>query len=193
MNRNESPIKEVPAKQDFHAERLELQTVLATVLNRSSNMKRLLLYICERYFNGQTADIKEYSIAVDAFGRSPEFDPVVDSIVRVEAFRLRVKLARYYQQKGARQRVQIVLPAGGYVPQFIHLPADEVSASDNEGPSQTLKAIRLEAVPVVQPAVLAVLDRPEKAKTTVQWPTARFWFVLIAVATFLTLAAQIRR
>jgi hypothetical protein len=189
MNRDESLIEEVPARQDFHAERLELQTVLATALNRSSNMKRLLLYICDRYFCGQAADIKEYSIAVDAFGRSPEFDPAVDSIVRVEAFRLRVKLARYYQQKGARQRVQIVLPAGGYVPQFIHLPADEVLASDNEGPLHTLQTIRLEAVPVVQPAVLAVLDRPEKAKTTVQWPTARFWFVLIGVAAFLTLAA----
>src|ERR1017187_634131 len=158
MNRNESPIKEVPAKQDFHAERLELQTVLATVLNRSSNMKRLLLYICERYFNGQTADIKEYSIAVDAFGRSPEFDPAVDSIVRVEAFRLLAKLARYYQQKGARQRVQIVVPAGVYVPQFIHLPAAEVLACDNEGPLHTPQTIRLKAVAKVQPAVLAVLD-----------------------------------
>src|ERR1039457_6113036 len=134
MNRDESLIEEVPARQDFHAERLELQTVLATALNRSSNMKRLLLYICDRYFCGQAAEIKEYSIAVDAFGRSPEFDPAVDSIVRVEAF-------------------------------------------------------RLEAVPVVHSAVLAVLDRPEKAKTTVQWPTARFWFVLIGVAAFLTLAA----
>ena len=135
MNRDESLIEEVPARRDFHAERLELQTVLATALNRSSNMKRLLLYICDRYFCGQAADIKEYSIAVDAFGRSPEFDPAVDSIVRVEAFRLRAKLARYYQQKGARQRVQIVLPAGGYVPQFIHLAADEVPASDSANDS----------------------------------------------------------
>jgi hypothetical protein len=156
MNRNESLIEEVPARRDFRAERLELQTVLETVLNRSSNMKRLLLYICERYFNGQAADIKEYSIAVDAFGRSPEFDPAVDSIVRVEAFRLRVKLARYYQQKGARHRVQIVLPAGGYVPQFIHLPADEVSAPDKEGPSHTLQTIRLEAVPAF--LILAALS-----------------------------------
>src|ERR1035437_3866253 len=99
MNRNESPIKEVPAKQDFHAERLELQTVLATVLNRSSNMKRLLLYICERYFNGQTANIKKYISAGAGFGPSPNSAPAVARIFREGAFRLRVKFARYSQKK----------------------------------------------------------------------------------------------
>lgn len=107
------------AQGEFDAERLELARVLKDVLFRSSNMERLLRFVCERYFDHQSSEIKEYSIATEGLGRPSDFDPVVDSIVRVEAHRLRIKLAKYYQGKGASHPIQIQLPPGGYVPQFI--------------------------------------------------------------------------
>jgi hypothetical protein len=115
----------------FYEEKRELETVLADLLSRPSNMERLLRYICDKYFCGQASDIKEYRIALEAFGRSPDFDPSVDSIVRVEAHRLRNKLTRYYMQQGANHRIHIVLPVGGYVPHF-HRHTTELSPSGEE-------------------------------------------------------------
>lgn len=116
LNPNKEP---KPGTCDFSAERRELATVLEGALPRTSNMERLLRYVCEKYFDGHTSEIKEYTIAVEAFGRPPEFDPMVDSIVRVEAHRLRSRLNRYYSGKGAKNAIKIALPPGGYVPQFI--------------------------------------------------------------------------
>ncbi len=104
---------------------------METVLSRSPNLKKLLCYVCNKYFEGQAAEIKEYSIAVDAFGRPSAFDPTVDAIVRVEAHRLRNKLAIYYRQKASHRRVQILLPPGSYVPKFVHLPAPQSSPPDD--------------------------------------------------------------
>ena len=46
---------------------------------------------------GRQESLKEYSIGVDVFERSPDFDPKLDSIVRVQAGRLRLKLTEYYE------------------------------------------------------------------------------------------------
>lgn len=113
----------------------------------------------------------------------------MDSIVRVEAHRLRIRLARYYQQKGARHPIQIVLPAGGYVPQFIHVPDGEVPTSDEEGPSQSLQPIRLSAVPLLQSAGLAVIEGMEQPDNSDKWRPVRFSIAIVLGAAFLFLAA----
>src|SRR5450759_4578374 len=108
------------AELDLQAERAELEAVLSSeAFARSPIVAQMLKYICERHFSGQAHEIKEYNIAVEAFGRPPNFDQTRDSIVRVEAHRLRKRLQEYYQQHGAGHRLQIVLPPGKYVPQFI--------------------------------------------------------------------------
>ncbi len=81
-------------------------------------MASFLRYICERYFEGDAGQIKEYSIAVDALGRASDFDQKKDSIVRVEAHRLRKRLNDYYTGEGASHPVHIVIPNGQYSPQF---------------------------------------------------------------------------
>jgi serine/threonine-protein kinase len=60
--------------------------------------------------------IKEYNIGVEVYKRPPGYDPKVDAIVRVEAGRLRSKLAKYYVDQGATDPVRIELPRGTYVP-----------------------------------------------------------------------------
>jgi len=79
----------------------------------------MLKYICEQHLGGQGQDVKEYNIAVEAFGRPPDFDQSRDSIVRVEAHRLRKRLQEYYSGAGAGHQIQIVVPSGSYIPQFV--------------------------------------------------------------------------
>ena len=74
----------------FEKEKLEVETLLASgVFSRAPNLAHLLKYVCAKYFEGAADEIKEYNIAVEALGRRPEFDQKRDSIVRVEAHRLR--------------------------------------------------------------------------------------------------------
>ena len=107
------------ATAQSHIERAELEAVLESgILHRAPNLASFLRYVCERYFEGFAGQIKEYSIAVDALGRPADFDQKKDSIVRVEAHRLRKRLNDYYAGEGASHPVQIVIPNGQYSPQF---------------------------------------------------------------------------
>ncbi|HWG21527.1 MAG TPA: malectin domain-containing carbohydrate-binding protein [Terracidiphilus sp.] len=101
-------------------ERAALQAVLASrAFEATPRLARLLQYVCERYFEGDTDGIKEYSIATDVFRRPESFDQATDSIVRVEVFRLRKKLREFYDGEGADQPIEIVVATGHYRPEFI--------------------------------------------------------------------------
>jgi hypothetical protein len=100
-------------------ERAALYAVLTSrTFQNKPQLANLLKYICERYFDGETGAIKEYCIATDVFGRSQSFDQSTDSIVRVEAFRLRKKLREFYEGEGADQTIEIVVATGHYRPEF---------------------------------------------------------------------------
>ena len=99
----------------------EFQVVLQSgLLGKGPNMQNFLTFVGEKYFTGHAEDVKEYSIAVEALNRPPAFDPKSDTIVRVTAYSLRKRLEQYYQQEGAAHSVQMQLPSGRYVLQFIH-------------------------------------------------------------------------
>lgn len=107
-------------KTSFRAERQALLVLFDSgCLDRDSNSGRLLEYLCQKRFDGTESDVKEANIAIDVFGRTTEFDRRKDSIVRVEASRLRKRLDEYYAHDGSAQPLRIVIPAGQYVPQFI--------------------------------------------------------------------------
>src|SRR5690242_15570136 len=115
---------------DFAQERQELEQLLASgVFDRAPSLAQVLTYVCEKYFDGTSQQIKEYNIAVDALGRSPEFDQKKDSIVRVQVHRLRERLTEYYQKEGATHAVHILIPQGQYVPQFLARSAVKAAAS----------------------------------------------------------------
>ncbi|MHA6297347.1 hypothetical protein [Devosia sp. CAU 1758] len=86
---------------------------------RSPQLANFLSYIVERRLVGDAQSIKAYSIAVDVFGRSPDFDPQADPIVRVQARRLRGLLDQYYRGPGSDDPLRIELPIGRYVPDFV--------------------------------------------------------------------------
>src|SRR5205823_13346160 len=62
--------------------------------------------------------LKEYQIATEVFGRPADFDPHLDSLVRVQAGRLRAKLAEYYASEGVEDPVVVELPKGTYTLSF---------------------------------------------------------------------------
>ena len=98
----------------------ELDAILSSGLfAHAPSLAQFLSYICLKCFDGEASQVKEYSIAVEALGRTPDFDQKRDSIVRVEAHRLRKRLRQYYEGEGASHPIQIVIPAGQYVPQFV--------------------------------------------------------------------------
>jgi hypothetical protein len=81
-------------------------------------MARFLRFIVDRTLSGATPLIKEYAIGVEVFEKPAAFDPRVDSLVRVEARRLRNKLRDYYETTGCRDPIVIDLVEGSYVPHF---------------------------------------------------------------------------
>jgi len=128
---------------NFIEEREELERVLShPEISRSTSLVRFLSFICNKYFEGQTDDIREYSIAVEALGRKESsFDSHIDPIVRVTARSLRKKLRELYETDWRDHPLQIVLPLGHYVPEFVrpdaagayNAAADDANAdSENE-------------------------------------------------------------
>jgi hypothetical protein len=110
---------ESPEPVNLEAQRVELDAVLHSEhFVRAPALAHLLSYLCEKLFAGEAHQIKEYSVGVEVFRRRDSFDQNADSIVRVEANRLRKRLAEYYAGEGASHRLHITIPVGQYVPQF---------------------------------------------------------------------------
>ena len=84
----------------------------------AERMERFLRWVVEKALAGQAEAIKEYAIGMEVFDRSPTYDPKIDTIVRVEARRLRRKLQEYYEGPGQSDAVRIEIPGPGYVPLF---------------------------------------------------------------------------
>ena len=107
------------AGRDGQTPRDELERVLSSAcFARSVRVSKLLRYLVERQIEGKEDELKESIIGVEVFGRTPAYDPKLDSTVRSEAVRLRARLSRYYATEGSRNPLVIELPKGGYVPRF---------------------------------------------------------------------------
>src|SRR5438270_10163996 len=87
-------------------------------LHGSESLCRLLRYLAEHALNNPGAPLKEYQIATEVFGRPADFDPQLDSTIRVQAGRLRVKLAEYYANEGSGDTIQLEMPKGTYLISF---------------------------------------------------------------------------
>ena len=92
--------------------------ISSPVLQRSETLCRLVQYLADRTLNSPTNHLKEYQIAVEALGRAPDFDPQLDASVRVQAARLRGKLARYYKLVGIHDPILVDVPKGSYALSF---------------------------------------------------------------------------
>ena len=92
--------------------------VNSATLHGSESLCKLLRYLAQHALEHPGTPLKEYQIATEVFGRPADFDPHLDSTIRVQAGRLRLKLSDYYATEGANDAVFVELPKGTYVLTF---------------------------------------------------------------------------
>jgi len=99
--------------------RQELAKIVAsTVFRDSLRLASFLRFVVDAALTGKSSQIKAYTVAIEALGRPASFDPQDDSIMRVEAGRLRHAIAHYYAGAGIDDLIVIELLPGSYVPPF---------------------------------------------------------------------------
>ena len=86
----------------------------SSLLHGSESLCKLLRYLGRNAVDHPGSHPKEYQIATEVFGRSADFDPQMDSTVRVQVGRLRQKLHDYYASEGAGDAILVDLPKGSY-------------------------------------------------------------------------------
>ena len=117
------PVQTAAFKADspipVEAVRTQLERVLSSrAFSSSERLSQFLRFVVEESIRGQADALKEWLLGVRVFGRNESFDPRIDAIVRVEAGRLRTKLARYYETEGCHDPVLIQVLKGSYAPVF---------------------------------------------------------------------------
>src|SRR5713226_2998595 len=100
-----------------HLEQIE-RLVSSHALHGSESLCKLLRYLGKHALEHPGVSLKEYQIATEVFGRQADFDPQLDSMVRVQVGRLRTKLTEYYASEGAEDTLGVDLPKGSYVLAF---------------------------------------------------------------------------
>lgn len=120
MERTERPAGESPSTGERHS---QIERVLNSVtFSNAPVLKCFLQFIVSLAAEGRSDEISEYAIATQVFGRPPKFDPASDTIVRTQAYRLRLKLKEYYEREGKDDGITIEVPKGHYVPLFHFRP-----------------------------------------------------------------------
>jgi len=110
--------------------RVELERVLSSRTFRvASGQKNLLRFVVEEALADRGHLLKEYPIGVEVFHRGESFDPRINAIVRLEARKLRSRLAKYYELEGTGDPICIEIPKGAYVPVFRELNGSSPSHS----------------------------------------------------------------
>ncbi len=105
--------------------RAELDRILHSgSFQHAERLSRFLRFVVLKTLEGRSEELKEFTVALEVYNKTPDFDPRTDSIVRVEASRLRAKLREHYDSEGRQSRIRIELPKGGYTPAFHRAEAD---------------------------------------------------------------------
>lgn len=150
----------------------QIEKLLAShTLHGSESLCKLLRYLADHALEHPGTSPKEYQIATEVFGRPTDFDPHLDSTVRVQAGRLRGKLAEYYASEGPDDHILVDIPRGTYALTFHdraqtagrnHMAASHDSHSDTltagQAPGKWYATLLLVAV-VLAALVAVVTDR----------------------------------
>src|SRR5215203_788026 len=95
------------------------------IFQNSPVLSRFLGFIIDETIQKKQTSIKEYSIAINVLYRSRDFNPNLDSIVRIHAGRLRRALNDYYLTQGIYDPIIIDIPKGSYIPKFVESGASK--------------------------------------------------------------------
>jgi adenylate cyclase len=117
---------------------------------------RLLRFLVEESLSEHADSLKESVIAMEVFDRPPDYDPKLDSIVRVEMGRLRSRLTEYYSQAGLNDPVRIEIPKGSYQPSFSFNGQEPVPPASSGRPKRsTMRVAAMLGIAAILAAGLA--------------------------------------
>lgn len=123
------------------SEAAQIERILGSqTFQGSASLRRLLQFLADATSAPAGMSPGEYHIATTVFGRRKDFDPRVDSSVRVQMARLRSKLTEYYATEGAHDPILVEIPKGAYRLVFCHRPAEPDAGEP--GRLQTAAAVR---------------------------------------------------
>ncbi|MDE3198983.1 MAG: hypothetical protein KGN84_21720 [Acidobacteriota bacterium] len=161
MQRSEASVITFPSEFGAHrAEVVEqLERILASPLFRNSKRyPSLLRYVVEQTLDGHASDLKERTLGIEVFGRSPDYDTNLDPVVRISAAEIRKRIAQYYQEPGHEPELRINLPLGSYVPEFrFHEPQSAPKVVPAPLPPVALEVPPPPPEPLVLPAAPAAV------------------------------------
>jgi hypothetical protein len=148
--------------EDRDAVLRELQRILGSPqFSSSKRYPALLQYVVKNTLDGKSDLLKERTLGVEVFDRPPTYDTNADTVVRYTAGEVRKRLLLYYHEQGRSSQIRISLPAGSYVPEFLHEPEDQQEAgADPASAIAPLNEPRISPAPageVRQPAPPALL------------------------------------
>jgi DNA-binding response OmpR family regulator len=97
-----------PSREGAEAPAIEI-ILKSRSFERATASRQLLAYL----WTHQGDELSEYTLAVEAMGRRPDFDPKIDATVRVQISRLRQRLHDFYQSYEATLcPVYLTIPVG---------------------------------------------------------------------------------
>lgn len=162
MNDSVSPQLLAPAPEHVALELTRIEQSAA--FKASARHRAFLRHLVEKAQIGELAALKESVIAVEVFGRPADrFDPQSDTIVRVEARRLRARLGDYYRSEGRAATVQISLPVGSYVPVFHHREPAPQRQATRRARDLCERGEHFLRQPLSQPTLRAAIERFDAA------------------------------
>jgi hypothetical protein len=179
---SDATLMHLEAGEDQRTIREQLERILESPGFRNSRRyPNLLRHVVTRALQGRTGDLKERSLGIDVFGRSPEYDPTTDPVVRVSAGEIRKRIAQYYHEPGHEVEIRIDLPLGSYVPEF-HFPKS----------GKHLDLVTQPSIPEAEPAIVAppAPKRPGSRQLSLPWLHA-LTKLGIAIAVSLVLVALV--
>jgi hypothetical protein len=119
----------------------------------SPRSSQFLEFIIWQSAAGRMEDLKERTIGVELFGRSPAYDTGEDAIVRVTASDVRKRLVQHYSGVGHASEFRISLPSGGYVPELVRISRAGTDDLDHPVPHAELPV----DIPVTEPPIRSSL------------------------------------
>jgi hypothetical protein len=158
--------------------RAELEHIVASPeFKASKRCQDFLQFVVERALMGLAEDLKERTIGIEVFGRSPSYNTGTDGIVRINASEVRKRLAIYYADSARCSECRITLPTGSYVPLFTKPARVTAEAS---------------APLILEPAAVSLGERRQGAAVAQDRsprPTFRWGILALAVAVVLATTA----
>jgi hypothetical protein len=161
--------QQIGLQQDISKEAVlaALQRILGSkVFSHSASLRDTLAYIVRNSLSSSPEHLKEYSIATEVLGRTGDFNPKEDNIVRVQMHRLREKLEEYYLVDGREEPIRIIIPRGQYTTEYIRTPPAE---------------------PTVATAPVQTPGAPDAKRRRLDW---RWWAIFALVACNLVLVVN---